>query len=71
METHITRRGEIVAVLFGRGDYEKLKSDGGGLTAALRRHYESVDPGDLDTDLDEFLDSLRDPSPGRDFSFEE
>lgn len=70
-QTHITRRGETVAVLVGRRDYEKLKSDRGGLMAAFRRFHESVDAEDLIEDVDEFLKGIRDPSPGRDFRFDE
>ena len=69
-ETHITRRGETVAVILGRRDYDRLKSGPGGFMQAVREFRESLDPEDLDFDLDEFLEGLRDPSPGRDISFD-
>ena len=38
---------------------------------AVREFRESVDLEDLDFDPEEFLKGVRDPSPGRDFSFDE
>lgn len=70
-ETHITRRGETVAVILGRRDYDRLKSGRGDFMQAVREFRESVDLEDLDFDPEEFLKGVRDPSPGRDFSFDE
>lgn len=61
----ITRRGEPVAVLLGREDYERLRLGGGDLWERLTRFRDEVDPAALDLDPDQIFSGLRDRSPGR------
>lgn len=67
-ETHITRRGQVVAVLIGASEFERLKSTRHEFMQTYRRFREQVDPDDLIPDVDEFLRGLRDPTTGREFS---
>ena len=70
-ETRITRRGQVVAVLVGAGEFERLKSGRQEFMQSYRRFREQVDPEDLISDVDEFLEGVRDPSAGREFNFDE
>jgi len=60
----ITRRGEPVAVLLGRGAYERLRR-GGDFWERFTRFRKERDLGALDLDPDEIFRDIRDRSPGR------
>ncbi|MGD2115960.1 MAG: type II toxin-antitoxin system prevent-host-death family antitoxin [Acidobacteriota bacterium] len=61
----ITRRGEPVAVLLGRGDYERLRRGGEDFWERYARFRERTDLDALDLDPDEIFGGVRDRSPGR------
>lgn len=61
---HITRRGKPVAVLLSTREFLDLTSRPRCFMEALRRFEEDPDAGEAVID-DDFLDGLRDRSPGR------
>jgi len=60
---HITRRGKAVAVLISERDFERTGARRQGFMDALSEFREKW--GDEPLIDDDFLDGLRDPSPGR------
>jgi len=65
----LTRRGKPVAVLMGIEEFARLaegRRDFWEAYEEFRRHY---DLSHLDIDPDDVFDGVRDPSPGRDFSW--
>jgi prevent-host-death family protein len=58
----ITRHGEVSAVVIAPRDFERLQTVADGFGAALRRFRAEADASDL---LDDELEGLRDPAPGR------
>ncbi len=61
----LTRHGRPVAVILSRREYERLSTGKPRFGAALARFFERYPPGSEGVDA-EFIDSLRDRSPGRD-----
>jgi prevent-host-death family protein len=62
----LTRRGEPVAVLIGRKQYERLINGKRNFIEALSDFTRSVDLSELDIDPDEIFGDIRDSDPGRD-----
>ena len=62
----LTRRGEPVAVLLGREQYERLASGTRRFSDAWDEFRHQVDLTELDLDPDEIFSSARDKHPGRD-----
>ena len=62
----LTRRGEAVAVLIGRRDYERLASRARRFSDAWEAFTREVDLQELEIDPDEIFAGTRDRSPGRD-----
>lgn len=64
----LTRRGESVAVLIGKREYERLvaRKEKKGFSAALDEFLNDPRWRDIDVDVDGFLEGIRDKSPGRD-----
>ncbi len=63
----IARRGKPAAVLLAPREYRRLVGEEGAfLAGAVSAFRHSVDDQDL---LDEALDDLRDPAPGRGVAF--
>jgi len=62
----LTRRGEGVAVLMGRRQYERLMSGLRPFSAAYAEFSRDPDFQDVEIDVDEIFGNVRDPSPGRD-----
>lgn len=62
----LTRRGEAVAVLIGRREYERLAARARRFSEAWDAFTRAVDLRELDIDPDEVFASTRDDSPGRD-----
>lgn len=63
----LTRRGKPVAILLSLGEYERLSRKQGSFWESyqeFRRKYR-----DLDVDTADAFEDVRDPSPGRDFSW--
>lgn len=58
----ITRRGEVAAVVVAPQDFDRLQNDTETFPMALRRFRAVTDADDL---LDDELEQLRDPAPGR------
>ncbi len=72
MESQITRRGQVVAVLLGLRQFERLRSKEQSFMQAYMRFRAQVDADGLIPNADkDILDGLRDSSPGREFSFVE
>ena len=61
----VTRRGAPVAVLVGRGRYERLTASRRGFAEAYRDFIESTDPADRAFDVDEVFEGVRHTTPGR------
>ncbi|HJQ39754.1 MAG TPA: type II toxin-antitoxin system Phd/YefM family antitoxin [Thermoanaerobaculia bacterium] len=61
----LTRRGESVAVLLGRREYERLAMRSRRFSEAWNAFTREVDLRDLDIDPDEIFDDVRDTLPGR------
>lgn len=61
----LTRRGESVAVLLGRREYERLVMRNRRFSEAWNEFKRDVDLRDLQIDPDEIFDGVRDPLPGR------
>lgn len=62
----LTRRGEAVAVLIGRRDYERLAARARRFSEAWDAFTHDVDLKELEIDPDEIFGGVRDKSPGRD-----
>jgi len=62
----LTRRGRAVAVLVGRGDYERLVSGPRSFWEAYRVFRREVDLARLAIDPESVFGAVRDRSPGRD-----
>ena len=67
-EVALTRRGKSVAVLVGRGDYERLVSGPKSFWGAYRAFRRAVDLADLAIDPEVIFGSARDRSLGRNVS---
>lgn len=66
-KVELTRRGKPVAILLSLHEYERLSRKRGSFWESyqeFRRKY-----GDLDVDTADAFADVRDPSPGRDFSW--
>jgi prevent-host-death family protein len=61
----LTRRGESVAVLIGRKDYERLATRARRFSEAWKEFADGVELSELAIDPDEIFSDLRDPRPGR------
>lgn len=62
----LTRRGESVAVLIGRKQYERLASRTRRFSEAWNEYTREVELSDLAIDPDEIFDDVRDTRAGRD-----
>jgi antitoxin Phd len=65
----LTRRGKPVAVLLGIDQYEKLAEGRRDFWDAYQEFRRAFDLVQLGIDPDEVFAAVRDPSPGRDFSW--
>lgn len=65
-EIELTRRGESVAVLVGREQYERLVSPTRRFSDAWDEFTRDIDLHDLDLDPDEIFAGVRDSHPGPD-----
>ncbi len=61
----LTRRGESVAVLIGRKQYERLATRSRRFSEAWDEFTREVDLSELAIDPDEIFSDLRDARPGR------
>jgi len=61
----LTRRGESVAVLIGRKQYDRLATRSRRFSAAWNQFTREVDLSELAIDPDEIFNDLRDTRPGR------
>lgn len=61
----LTRRGEGVAVLIGRRQYERLVSRSQRFSEAWDAFARTVELADLEIDPDEVFADVRDDAPGR------
>jgi prevent-host-death family protein len=61
----LTRRGESVAVLIGRRQYERLASRSRRFSEAWNEFTREVELSELAIDPDEIFSDLRDMRPGR------
>jgi prevent-host-death family protein len=61
----LTRRGESVAVLIGRRQYERLAARSRRFSDAWDEFIREVDLSQLTIDPDEIFDEVRDKGPGR------
>ncbi|HEX9940849.1 MAG TPA: type II toxin-antitoxin system Phd/YefM family antitoxin [Thermoanaerobaculia bacterium] len=68
-QVELTRRGKPVAVLIGAQDFERLSKGKPSFREAYEKFRREHDFTDLDIDPDEIFGDVRDPSPGRDFSW--
>lgn len=62
----LTRRGESVAVLVGRQQYERLVSGSRRFSEAWDEFTRQVNLAELEIDPDEIFSNVRDARPGRD-----
>lgn len=62
----LTRRGEGVAVLLGRQQYERLTAGTRRFSEAWDEFSAEIDLAGLDLDPDEIFSGARDRDPGRD-----
>lgn len=62
----LTRRGEGVAVLIGRRQYERFLSQSRRFSEAWDAFSREVDLAELEIDPDDVFASVRDNAPGRD-----
>lgn len=62
----LTRRGESVAVLISRKEYERLASRTRRFSEAWDEFTREVDLADLAIDPDDIFGDVRDTGPGRD-----
>ncbi len=61
----LTRRGESVAVLLGRKEYERLARRSRRFSEAWREFADEIDLSALGIDPDEIFADTRDTQPGR------
>lgn len=61
----LTRRGELVAVLIGRREYERLTSRYRGFSETYRQFCQDVNLEALALDPDVLFAGIRDETPGR------
>jgi len=64
----LTRRGEPVAVLLGRKEYDRLTAPSRTFGDAWEKFSRSVDLRQANIDPDEIFADVRDDAPGRDAS---
>ena len=62
----LTRRGEPVAVLLGRKEYDRLTAPSRTFGEAWDKFSRSVDLRQANIDPDEIFSDVRDDAPGRD-----
>jgi prevent-host-death family protein len=62
----LTRRGEGVAVLVGRRQFERLSARSRRFSDAFDEFIQEVDLSELEIDPDEIFKNVRDAQPGRD-----
>jgi len=62
----LTRRGEPVAVLVGRKEYDRLKSPSRTFGDAWAKFSRTIDLRQANIDPDEVFSDVRDATPGRD-----
>ncbi len=62
----LTRRGELVAVLVGHREFERLSSGRRSFADAYRDFVNSAELAGLALDPDELFGDLRERTPGRD-----
>lgn len=62
----LTRRGELVAVLIGRKEYERLMSGSSRFSNAWDEFVKHVELASLEIDPGEVFADVRDEAPGRD-----
>ncbi len=62
----LTRRGEPVAVLVGRKEYDRLTAPSRTFGDAWEKFSRTVDLSQADIDPDEVFSDVRDVTPGRD-----
>lgn len=62
----LTRRGESVAVLIGREQYDRLAAGSRNFSEAWDDFTAEFDLSELDIDPDEIFRDVRDTRPGRD-----
>lgn len=61
----LTRRGESVAVLLGRREYERLAARARRFSEAWSEFTREIDLSELRIDPDEIFNDVRDTQPGR------
>lgn len=61
----LTRRGEGVAVLIGRKEYQRLTARSRSFSAVWETFRRDVDLAELEIDPDEVFDDVRDQASGR------
>lgn len=72
LAVQITRRGKAVAVLLSMEDYQQLTQPKESFSDVVKRFMEqNPDIGELLADSPHPFDNLRDPSPGREFRWED
>lgn len=62
----ITRRGEPVAVLLSKREYDRLNGQSVGFWEGYLEFLKEVDLAEANLDPDEIFKGVRDKSPGRD-----
>ncbi len=62
----LTRRGEPVAVLVGRKEYDRLNSTSHTFGDAWAKFSRAIDLSQANIDPDEIFSDVRDDTPGRD-----
>ena len=62
----LTRRGELVAVLVGRKEYDRLTAPARTFGDAWEKFSRTVDLREANIDPDEIFSDVRDDAPGRD-----
>jgi prevent-host-death family protein len=67
----LTRRGKPVAVVLSFSEYQRLTGQRPDFMANYRAWREEHDIDNLDLDPDGVFNNLRDPSPGREFSWDQ
>ena len=65
----LTRRGKPVAVLLGLEEYERMAKGRRDFWEAYEEFRREFDLAQLEIDPDEVFEGVRDPSPGREFSW--
>ncbi len=68
-DIQLTRHGKPVAIVVGAGRYQALTSNRTGFWESYQRFLRERDPEEADLRPDEVFTSVRDDSPGRDFSW--